>query len=113
VQEFIVANMPSRLPKQVSLALERQKLVYLPALLTGMVAGYGEAVRHFPELGRGFNVLDGAVTCKPVANQHGHAFTQLRALLRPSAKRASACRTSTPGRVGSRAARSGRAARER
>lgn len=71
VNWFTVTNMPSALPKQISMGLERAKLVYLLALLMGPE----KAVEIFPELKPGFNILNGKITFDQVAKKHGLEYT--------------------------------------
>jgi alanine dehydrogenase len=66
VEEFIVTNMPSAIPKQISHGLERAKIAYLLAMLSGFPA----AVDAFPELSGGLNIHRGRVTNAQVAKKH-------------------------------------------
>jgi len=64
---FAVTNIPSALPLQVSLGLERAKMAYLVALLMGPQ----KAVEVFPELKNGFNIVNGQITHAKVAAAPG------------------------------------------
>jgi alanine dehydrogenase len=43
--------------------------------------GWRQALRDNPHLAAGLNVASGQVTCEPVANQLGHAYTPVARLL--------------------------------
>ena len=76
--EFIVTNMPSVLPKQISFGLERAKLAYLVAYLMGLE----NAIEIFPELIPGVNIYKGHVANSEVARKFGYPEEPLRDLIR-------------------------------
>ncbi|MFC1590019.1 5-formyltetrahydrofolate cyclo-ligase, partial [Candidatus Omnitrophota bacterium] len=65
---FCVANMPSIVPRQASLALEEAKLKYALALACGLERAVSERV--YPALAGGINIFKGALTSEEVGKAH-------------------------------------------
>jgi len=77
VSQFTVRNMPSAVPLQISLDLERAKMPYLASLLMGSE----KAIAAFPELASGFNIYNGKVTHPNVARDIGKEYVPLEKVL--------------------------------
>jgi alanine dehydrogenase len=71
---YCVANMPGAVPHTSTHALANATLPYTLELAN---RGWQDAVRRDPALAEGVNVVRGAITCAPVAEAHGLAFTPL------------------------------------
>ena len=74
VVHYAVTNMPGVVPRTSTLALTNATLPYALKLAN---KGWIQAVREDPALARGVNVVDGMVTCEPVAVAHGLQYTPL------------------------------------
>jgi len=75
---YCVANMPGAVPHSSTHALANATLPYTIALAN---QGWQDAVRSDAPLAEGVNVVNGAVTCEPVAEAHGLAYTPLAEVL--------------------------------
>jgi len=71
---YCVANMPGAVPHSSTHALVNATLPYALEIAN---EGWRAAVRRDEALARGVNVVEGAVTYKPVAQAHGLGFTPL------------------------------------
>ena len=69
---YCVANMPGAVPHTSTYALTNVTLPYTVEIAN---RGWREALRADPALALGLNTHDGAVTCEPVAEAHGLAYT--------------------------------------
>ena len=69
---YCVANMPGAVPHTSTYALTNVTLPYITAIAN---RGWREAMRADPALALGLSTHDGALTCQPVADAHGLAFT--------------------------------------
>ncbi len=78
VLHYGVANMPGAVPNTSTLALNNATLRYGLAIAN---KGWKQAVMDDPALAKGVNVLDGAITYRPVAEAHGLTYTPLEQLL--------------------------------
>ncbi|MDH4140135.1 MAG: alanine dehydrogenase [Coriobacteriia bacterium] len=74
VLHYGVANIPGAVPSTSTNALTNATMRYVVALAD---KGWEEAVRGLGELAGGVNVVRGVVTCRPVAQAHGFAYTPL------------------------------------
>ncbi len=72
VVHYCVTNMPGAVPRTSTFALNNATLPFVLALAG---KGWRKAVSDDPHLRAGLNVHDGRITCKPVADAHGLAFT--------------------------------------
>lgn len=72
VIHYCVANMPAAYSRTATQALTNVTHRYVQILAD---QGIAEACRLRPELAGGVNCLDGALTCRPVAETHGLPFT--------------------------------------
>ncbi|MFC5302830.1 alanine dehydrogenase [Azospira restricta] len=80
VVHYCVANMPGAVPRTSTFALNNATLPFVLAL-----AGKGcrQALRDDPQLRAGLNVIDGALTCAPVAEAQGLDWFEAMAKLGP------------------------------
>ncbi len=78
VVHYGVANMPGAVPRTSTFALTNVTLPYLRRLAD---LGPEAAFRADPVLARGVNTYQGQVTCAPVADSQGRAYTPLAELL--------------------------------
>jgi alanine dehydrogenase len=74
VTHYCVANMPGAVPITSTYALTNATLPYVLHLAGKGVAG---AAREDPGLAKGVNVIDGNVTCRPIAEATGHPYVPL------------------------------------
>ncbi len=74
---YCVANMPGAVPHSSTHALVNATLPYVMELAN---AGWRKAVRLDPALAEGVNVVEGRITCEPVAAAHGLEHTPLSEL---------------------------------
>ncbi len=82
VTHYCVANMPGAVPITSTKALTNATLPYVEAIADH---GLADAVALDPALGGGVNVIDGKVTCDPVAEAHDLTYTPLETVLPLSA----------------------------
>ncbi len=75
---YCVSNMPGAVPHSSTYALANATLPYTLELAN---AGWKEAARRDPALAEGVNIVHGAITCEPVADAHGLAYTPLAEVL--------------------------------
>jgi alanine dehydrogenase len=75
---YCVANMPGAVPNTSTHALANATLPYTIELAR---SGWREAVLRDDALAEGVNVVEGAITCAPVAEAHGLTATSLRSFL--------------------------------
>jgi alanine dehydrogenase len=75
---YCVANMPGAVPHTSTYALTNVTLPYITAIADH---GWQDALRANPALALGLSTHDGAVTCQPVADAHGLAFTPAEEVL--------------------------------
>jgi len=75
---YCVANMPGAVPHTSTYALTN---VTLPYMMQIAHHGWREALRADPSFAPGLNVHEGAITCSPVAEEHGLPFTPLAEVL--------------------------------
>lgn len=78
VVHYCVANMPGAVARTSTFALGNATLPFTLALAD---KGWKAALRDDPYLLAGLNVVDGKVTCAPVAEAHGLSFTDPATLL--------------------------------
>jgi len=78
VTHYCVANMPGAVPITSTKALTNATLPYVEAIAD---RGLADAVALDPALADGVNVIDGRVTCEPVAEAHGLTYTPLESVL--------------------------------
>lgn len=78
VTHYCVTNMPGAVARTSTLALSNVTLPYGLALAD---KGLAEAVRAFPELAKGINVLNGVVTYQAVADAFGLKYQPWDAVL--------------------------------
>ncbi|OJW73778.1 MAG: alanine dehydrogenase [Sphingomonadales bacterium 63-6] len=78
VVHYCVANMPGAVARTSTYALGN---VTLPHILRLAELGWRDALRRDPHLLAGLNVCAGQVTCRPVADALGLAYTDPAALL--------------------------------
>ena len=72
IVHYAVANMPGAVARTSTYALNN---VTLPHVLRIADLGWKEALRRDPHLAEGLNVWNGKVTCEPVAQATGQAYT--------------------------------------
>jgi len=82
VTHYCVANMPGAVPITSTKALTNATLPYVEAIADH---GLADAVALDPALARGVNVIDGKVTCEPVAEAHGLTYRPLESVVPLSA----------------------------
>ena len=75
---YCVANMPGAVPHTSTYALTN---VTIPYALEIADRGWRDALRSDEALAQGLNTHDGAVTCAPVAEAHGLAYTPVSKIL--------------------------------
>src|SRR3984893_15108115 len=75
---YCVANMPGAVPHTSTYALTNVTLPYTVEIAN---RGWRDALRADPALALGLNTFDGKVTCEPVAEAHGLAYTPLAEVL--------------------------------
>jgi len=73
-----VANMPGAVPHTSTYALTNVTLPYTVEIAN---RGWRDALRTDPALSLGLNTFGGAVTCEPVAEAHGLAYTPIAEVL--------------------------------
>src|SRR6201997_5367246 len=72
VVHYCVTNMPGAVPRTSTFALTNATTSFILALAD---KGWRRALQDDPHLRNGLNVHDGKVTCEPVAQAHGLAYT--------------------------------------
>jgi alanine dehydrogenase len=72
IVHYCVANMPGAVARTSTFALNNATLPFALALAD---KGWRQALKDDAHLREGLNVHDGKVTCKPVADAHGLAYT--------------------------------------
>jgi alanine dehydrogenase len=77
VVHYCVANMPGGVPRTSTYALNNVTLPYVIAIAD---KGWKRALADDVHLRQGLNVALGKVTCRPVADAHGFAWTDAAAL---------------------------------
>jgi len=75
---YCVANMPGAVPHTSTYALTNVTLPYTVEIAN---RGWRDALRTDPALSLGLNTFGGAVTCEPVAEAHGLAYTPIAEVL--------------------------------
>ncbi|WP_022670977.1 alanine dehydrogenase [Hippea alviniae] len=78
VLHYCVANMPGAYARTSTFALTNATLPY--GLIIANL-GYKEAAKRYEPIAKGINVLNGKITCKPVAEAHGLEYTPLEELI--------------------------------
>jgi alanine dehydrogenase len=78
VTHYCVANMPGGVPRTSTFALNNATL---PFVLSLAAKGWKRALTDDPHLRNGLNIAFGKVTCAPVAEALGHAYTDPMTLL--------------------------------
>ncbi len=78
VTHYCVANMPGAVPITSTKALTNATLPYVEAIADH---GLAAAVARDPALARGVNVIDGKITYRAVADDHGLEYTPLDGVL--------------------------------
>ncbi len=78
VVHYCVANMPGAVPRTSTFALNNATMPYTLELAD---KGVNRAVRENLELANGVNTYRGQITCQPVAESQGRAYTALESLL--------------------------------
>jgi alanine dehydrogenase len=79
VIHYCVANMPGGVPKTSTHALNNATLPFVLALAD---KGWRKALDDDPHLRNGLNILDGKVTCEPVARALGYEYVPVERALR-------------------------------
>ena len=74
VLHYCVPNMPGIVPRTATLALTNATLPFIVRIAS---AGVDAAVRAYPGLARGVNVMEGKITCQAVAEAHNIRFDPL------------------------------------
>ncbi|TYT75098.1 alanine dehydrogenase [Desulfobotulus mexicanus] len=72
ILHYCVANMPGAVPMTSTMALTNATLPYVLAIAN---SGLLEAVREYPEMQKGLNIVRGHVTCKGVAEAFDLDYT--------------------------------------
>jgi alanine dehydrogenase len=75
---YCVANMPGAVPRTSTYALTNVTLPYVMEIAN---RGWRAALRADASFAPGLNTHDGAITCQPVAEAHGLAWTPLAEVL--------------------------------
>jgi alanine dehydrogenase len=75
---YCVANMPGAVPHTSTYALTNVTLPYTVEIAN---RGWRDALRADPALAPGLNTYGGVVTCEPVAEAHGLAYTPIAEVL--------------------------------
>jgi alanine dehydrogenase len=78
VVHYCVANMPGAVARTSTFALNN---VTLPFTLALADKGWRKALEQDPHLREGLNVCEGKLTCEPVAEAHGLAYTSAESVL--------------------------------
>ena len=78
IVHYCVANMPGAVPKTSTMALTNATLPYAVEIAN---RGWVKAMQANPEIKLGANVVQGKVTCKPVAEAFGLDYTPIDTLL--------------------------------
>jgi alanine dehydrogenase len=78
VVHYCVANMPGAVARTSTFALNNATLPFALALAD---KGWRQALKDDPHLRNGLNVHDGKLTCQPVAEAHGLAYTPAESVL--------------------------------
>lgn len=78
VLHYCVTNMPGAMPRTSTRALTNVTLPYARKIAS---LGLEEAIRRDPHLLNGVNTYAGRVTCEPVAEDQGVAFTPVQELI--------------------------------
>ena len=78
IVHYCVANMPGAVARTSTFALNNATLPFALALAD---KGWRQALKDDVHLRAGLNVHDGKITCKPVADAHGLAFTSAESVL--------------------------------
>jgi len=78
VVHYCVANMPGAVARTSTFALNNATM---PFTLQLADKGWRQALKDDIHLRNGLNVCDGKITCKPVADAHGLAYTPAEALI--------------------------------
>jgi alanine dehydrogenase len=78
IVHYCVANMPGAVARTSTFALNNATLPFALALAD---KGWRQALKDDVHLRAGLNVHDGKVTCKPVAEAHGLAYTSAESVL--------------------------------
>jgi alanine dehydrogenase len=73
VTHYCVANMPGGVPRTSTFALNNATLPFVLAIAD---KGWKRALADDPHLGNGLNIAFGKVTCRPVAEALGYAYTE-------------------------------------
>lgn len=72
VLHYCVANMPGAYARTSTYALTNETLPYAIKIAD---RGWKDAARQYPEIARGLNIVQGHITCKPVAEAQGLVYT--------------------------------------
>ena len=75
---YCVANMPGAVPHTSTFALTNVTLPYMMEIAN---RGWRDALRSDRSFALGLNTHDGIVTCQPVAEAHGLAWTPVSEVL--------------------------------
>jgi alanine dehydrogenase len=78
IVHYCVANMPGAVARTSTFALNNATLPFALALAD---KGWKQALKDDAHLREGLNVVGGAITCKPVADSHGLAYTPASSVL--------------------------------
>jgi alanine dehydrogenase len=78
IVHYCVANMPGAVARTSTFALNNATLPFALALAD---KGWRQALKDDIHLREGLNVHDGKITCKPVADAHGLAYTPAAGVL--------------------------------
>ena len=78
IVHYCVANMPGAVARTSTFALNNATLPFALALAD---KGWRQALKDDVHLRAGLNVHDGKVTCKPVSEAHGLAYTSAESVL--------------------------------
>jgi alanine dehydrogenase len=78
VVHYAVSNMPGAVPRTSSLALTNATLPFAVEIAN---KGWKKAAKENPEIKLGVNIVQGKVTCKPVAEAFGFEVTPIDSML--------------------------------
>ena len=78
VVHYAVSNMPRAVPRTSSLALTNATLPFAAEIAD---KGWKKAAKENPEIKLGVNIVQGKVTCKPVAEAFGFEVTPIDCML--------------------------------
>jgi alanine dehydrogenase len=78
VVHYCVANMPGAVARTSTFALNNVTLPFAVALAD---KGWKQALRDDAHLRNGLNVVDGKITCRPVAEAHNLAYVSAESIL--------------------------------